>query len=79
MWIRNIGRQNKDTKEIETQNRVRRATQFVLNSFVFVFHMLMYPNPKGGKPAKDCFTMIQRTNRTIMPSIPGTLSNCILS
>lgn len=65
-------------KMTETQNRFWRATQRILNLPLFIFIRLYSPDPKG-KKAKDCFTLIKRTNRAMISSISKTSSSYILS
>lgn len=59
------GTQNRDTKEIKTQNRTRRAIGeywIFLHLFSICLYILIQ---KGGKRAKDGFSVTQRTNRAI--------------
>lgn len=61
-------------KKTDTQNRTTRAIQWVLNSPVVIFHMLIYLNPKrGGVAQKTALTGHKQGNYT--SSIPEASSS----
>lgn len=74
MWMRNVRQPQQRYKAIETWNRVKRATKWILNLNLptFISHMLINCDPNGRKKVKYWFIMIQRTNRSITSSIPET-------
>lgn len=49
-----LGRKKTETqkKKTETQKRVRRASQWILNLSVFIFHILYIPQSRGGEVGK---------------------------
>ena len=72
------GRKSKDTKgKTETQDRVQRATQWILDSPVFIAHRLYIPQAKEEGEGKR-FLYQDARNKVITFSIPKASSDCTL-
>lgn len=66
VWLRNVRQTDRDTKEIDRDTEDSWESNPVSSESPHLFPVcLMYPISKGGKKAKEWFTMIQRTNRSI--------------